>query len=471
MKKFFFIISLLFFLIKIDFAYGQINLPEKINNLFLDSLFQNSIASVEIYDLTADKYLYRKNEKLLLRPASTMKILTSAAALFFLGKEFNFETSLAYDGNLEEGILNGNLYVIGGCDPDFITEDIDTLISKINLAGIKKINGNIYADVSKIDSLFWGKGWMWDDDPSSDAPYLSALNINDNTISVEVIPQNLNEKPYVNLYPQTYYTAILNNAKTINLDTGKIKISRNWIYRTNEILVEGMIYKNSNPVIKTINLFDPAYYFLTLLKEKLQLENIVENPEIKIKKFETGFQLYSHKRNLVDVIFETNKESDNLNAEMLLRALAFNNFDAPATAENGIKMIDSLFVLANIKTKNYRIADGSGVSHYNLMTAEMLTEILKFIYKSRPDLYEILYNSFPVAGVDGTLRSRMKNNAAFNNVRAKTGTLSGVSCLSGYANSKKGNLIAFSIMVQNFTESSREARKFQDEVCRIITEM
>jgi D-alanyl-D-alanine carboxypeptidase/D-alanyl-D-alanine-endopeptidase (penicillin-binding protein 4) len=165
-----------------------------------------------------------------------------------------------------------------------------------------------------------------------------------------------------------------------------------------------------------------------------------------------------------------NKESYNLGAEMILRALAAKCLGEPATADNGIKMIDSLIALTGLNPNAYRLVDGSGISHYNLISAQLLLKVLKYMYFQKPDLYKILYESFPVAGVDGTLSNRMKGASAQNKVHAKTGTLSGVSCLSGYVTADNGHLLAFSIILQNFTGSSKVGKDYEDKICNILAE-
>ncbi|OGU78958.1 MAG: D-alanyl-D-alanine carboxypeptidase/D-alanyl-D-alanine-endopeptidase, partial [Ignavibacteria bacterium RBG_16_35_7] len=165
-----------------------------------------------------------------------------------------------------------------------------------------------------------------------------------------------------------------------------------------------------------------------------------------------------------------NKTSDNLSTEMTLFALSERYFGRPASAKNGLKMIDSLIIVCGLNPKDYKLVDGSGVSHYNLVTAELLLSVLKHFYYSEPNLFESLYNSFPIAGFDGTLENRMEKTKAEKNVHAKTGTLSGVSSLSGYVKNKKGNMIAFSILVQNYNDNSKQARDFIDDVCEVLAE-
>jgi D-alanyl-D-alanine carboxypeptidase/D-alanyl-D-alanine-endopeptidase (penicillin-binding protein 4) len=155
---------------------------------------------------------------------------------------------------------------------------------------------------------------------------------------------------------------------------------------------------------------------------------------------------------------------------MTLYALADKYSGKPATADSGVQFLNQLVDSVGLEPKDYRFVDGSGVSHYNLVSAELLVSILKYFYKEKPGLFEILYNSFPIAGIDGTLENRTRKTKAENNVHAKTGTLSGVSTLSGYLTNKKKHTIAFSILMQNFVGSASKAKKLQDEICKILVE-
>ncbi len=170
------------------------------------------------------------------------------------------------------------------------------------------------------------------------------------------------------------------------------------------------------------------------------------------------------------VLTNVNKNSNNLSAEMVLYALAEKKYGRPATSENGIKVINDLITLIGHDPEKFRIVDGSGVSHYNLISAELILNFLKYIYKSEPEVFSRLWETLPIAGIDGTLGKRMTNSSAFNNVRAKTGTLSGVNALSGYVTAANGNQIAFSILIQNHVNMTSKARQFQDEICKILAE-
>ncbi|MGA8265524.1 MAG: D-alanyl-D-alanine carboxypeptidase/D-alanyl-D-alanine-endopeptidase, partial [Ignavibacteriaceae bacterium] len=175
-----------------------------------------------------------------------------------------------------------------------------------------------------------------------------------------------------------------------------------------------------------------------------------------------------YKRPYSEVLPKMNKESDNLDAEMTLYALADKYFSEPATADSGVIMVDSLITLAGFDPADYRIVDGSGVSHYNLISSELILGILKYLYYQQPEIFQQFYDSFPIAGVDGTLKKRMTHFPAKNNLHAKTGTISGVSCLSGYVKARNGHNIAFSIMVQNYVTKAKVAESLVDDICDLL---
>lgn len=470
MKKIFLFILLIQF--PIIAQQKQFTTADELAYLVRDPFFRKCQIGVEAYNITKREIIFRHNEKQLFHPASNMKVITSAAALRFLGPEYKFKTELKYDGEIIDGVLIGDLYFVGGFDPDFTSADLDTLIMQLFEEGVNRINGNIYADVSNMDSLFWGEGWMWDDDPSYNFPYMTPLVINDVSLKIVVAPDSIGEPANVITIPESNYFKYTNNIITVDNDSSKLKISRNWINRSDSLILEGGFFVEDEPDTFTVNLKNTNQYFLTLAKETL-LKNGISfegNCRIQITP-ENAKTIVSKERLFSEVIVNLNKASDNLSTEMTLRALAFEKFGKHASAKKGIKLIDSLIVEVGLNPKDYRLVDGSGVSHYNLVSVELLNEILKYMNEYHPELFEILYESFPIAGVDGTIEHRMEEGSAYNNVHAKTGTLSGVSALSGYLHSKSGDLISFSINTQNFVGSSRTARDFQDKICEILSSM
>ncbi|MCH9029467.1 MAG: D-alanyl-D-alanine carboxypeptidase/D-alanyl-D-alanine-endopeptidase [Bacteroidetes bacterium] len=273
---------------------------------------------------------------------------------------------------------------------------------------------------------------------------------------------------------KVYDDKIENNCKTVaSSELNDLEIIRDWQNNKNTIIVNGKVRQgeiiDSSEHSEKLNLLEPDKYFLTLFKEHLEENGVEVKGDIKIENLpDNSVYLSSIRRSIDTVLTNINKESDNLSAEMLLYALALNDSGAPANAENGIEAINNLVDTIGLDREDYLFADGSGVSRYSLVSAELLTEVLKYFYFVNNNLFNIYYNSLPVAGVDGTLKKRMIGTRAENNVHAKTGTLAGVSSLSGYVTALNGNLLVFSILIQNFLDETKEARAIQDNICELL---
>jgi D-alanyl-D-alanine carboxypeptidase/D-alanyl-D-alanine-endopeptidase (penicillin-binding protein 4) len=447
------------------FRQEPLSQAPEIQKILTSDFFNSCQAAISVYDLTADKSLFVKNDQLLFRPASNQKILTTASSLLFLGPEYNFVTNFYHTGIIKDSILTGDIFIHGGFDPFFNSKDLDSVVLEIKGKGIKTIDGNIYGDISAMDSLVWGEGWMWDDETA----YISPLTINENAVKIITSPGKPDESALVKLTPNTNFVSVRNTA--ITTDTGKttINITRDWANRRNEILISGKIPESMKEKSTSVGIYNPPFYFLTLLKESFERNGIKFSGKIDtLTMHNPNEKLFSVKHNLEPIITHTNKVSDNLCAELILRALAFEKSGMHASAKKGIAYLDSLIVRTGLDPKNYRLADGSGVSFYNLISSELLIEVLKYFYYKQPYLFPKLIDSFPVAGVDGTLADRMKDIPAYKNVYAKTGTLSNASTISGYIKSKNRHLLAFSILIQNYPGSAVKAREIQDKLCELF---
>lgn len=444
-----------YFILLSSLTFPQ-TLSKELNNYLKRELFDTTLIAIQVDNLSKGKTLFKKNEKLLLHPASNMKLITSAAGLIFLGDNYKFSTKLFYDGKISNDTLYGNLILVGGCDPDFTTNDFYTFLNEIKNYGIKYIQGNLIGDISFKDEIYWGSGWMWDDDPSSDAPRLSALNLNDNCIFI-----NVNDDEY-SIEPKTNFVKVFHL-----IDSNDFIVDRNWIEGKNEIIIKG---KTKTISSTQINIVNPELYFLTVFSEILDSNDIEISGQKELSNLNIDYTnlIYSFDRELKDVLTNLNKNSDNLSAEMVLFALGEKYLGKPSTFKKGLKIIQMLIDSLKLKSSNYRIVDGSGVSHYNLVSVELIMKLLKYMYNQPENIFNTFLNSLPISGIDGTLKNRMRNEVTYSKVFAKTGTLSGVSCLSGYMKNQKDEMISFSIFIQNFVGSSKQARDIQDDICRII---
>ena len=359
-----------------------VNLQARLDSLITDPLLERTQLGLMVYDLSADSVLYSYCGKQTLRPASTMKLLTSVTALDVLGSSYNYRTSLYYKGTIADGVLTGDLWLVGGMDPLFDDTDMHIMAETLHRVGVDSISGRIVRDVSFKEEAPLGEGWCWDDDN----PQLSPLLVS----------------------------------------------------RKDE--------------------------FADRFKEELVKCGVAVNAPITTDRLPKDVLLIcSRSHRLGEVLEPMMKESDNLYAESMFFQIAATVGKRPATAAHARQIIKTTLTKAGVTGIPYRIADGSGLSLYNYVTPELMVRLLRYAYLKR-DVMAVLYPALPVAGVDGTLKKRMKGGAAEGNVHAKTGTLSGISSLAGYCRAANQHLLAFCIINQGIMKNA-EGRDFQDKVC------
>ena len=437
-----------------------------VDTLLSDSIFSATKCGIKIVSLGNGEVFYERDADMLLRPASNMKLLTTSAALSFLGKQFSLYTRLYADSLITDSVEHGNIYIKGLGDPDFNSAQLQELLSAIRNRGIKKIEGNIVGDARYFDNKNWGVGWMWDDEPFGFAAYTSPLSINRNCVDVTVSPGvNTGDSARVTIDPPTRYVSVENNATT-TLDTlpGSIEISRKFAERLNVVTVNGAIPRNAAAQKDPITILNPELYFLTLAQEELARQHVAFGGKLLLDSVpHNAILLAQHVQPIDSMMTYLNKVSDNLSAENTLKILGAEQYGVPGTTEHGIWAVNHFLTSVGVDTTKLLMVDGSGVSHYNLLTPNIYINLLRGMY-SRKDIFELYYSTLPNAGVDGSLESRMKDTPAQNNLHAKTGTISGVSSLTGYVRTADGEIVAFSMMMQNYIGSSEPYRKTQDAI-------
>jgi D-alanyl-D-alanine carboxypeptidase/D-alanyl-D-alanine-endopeptidase (penicillin-binding protein 4) len=432
----------------------------------------DAFTGIEIYNLNKKKIFFEKNAHKLFTPASSLKLLTTSAALFFMPDSYKFETKLRSNGVIVDSVLKGDLIFRGGGDPLFSYVELDSLIKNFASLGVKEVKGNLLGDVGWSDSLYFGKGWMWDDNPEPFVPYISPLTLESSKIRIIVKPSAPFTLAQVEVFPPVSSIQIKNNILTVADDTTYFTVTRNLKNNDNTIITDGFVALNSLPDTTYLNVYAPEKIFIDAAKKLLDEKNIKINGKTKIAR-NVPFvkEFYSYGRSLDSVIYKTNKESDNFCAEMTLRALGEYIFGKPATAKKGIAVIDSLITLIGKDPETYTIADGSGISRYNLISPELLVETFKFLHDNKPAAFTKLINTLPIMGVDGTLEDRHKKGVAFGNAKAKTGTMTAVSSLCGITENRSGDTLIFSIMMQNFSSSVADVRLYQDIITEIISKL
>ena len=356
-----------------------------LDRLMQSELLKTTQLGLLVYDMTEQAVVYRHNDHHRMRPASTMKLVTSITALDMLGGDYQFRTYLYHNGQVdEEGTLHGSLYCAGSMDPTFGADDLTAFANAVRAAGICRIEGNIVADKSMKDDLLTGSGWSWDDDN----PKLSPLLVERKDNFAERLFQLLRQK---------------------------------------DITVTGSVTSGRTPQGVT--------------------------------------QIAVHRTSLDTVLERMMKNSDNLYAEAVFYQIAAGE-GKPGTAKKAATAMKRLVSRLGLPSERYSFADGSGLSPYDYVTPELLVRLLRYAAEQR-GIYSHLYENLPIAGVDGTLKSRMKGTRAEGNVHAKTGTVTGVSSLAGYLTASNGHKIVFAIINQGVAKSS-DGREFQNKVCEVL---
>lgn len=441
------------------------DLSSRLDTLIKYQLPVGSNVGISIYDLTDGKSLYTYQADKLSRPASTMKLLTTITALSHPDADDPFKTEVWYQGVIEQDTLKGDLYVVGGYDPEFGDEALDSLVNAVSRFPFSVISGHVYGDVSMKDSIYWGSGWAWDDTPASYQPYLSPLMLNKGLVTVTASPGERGHLASLDCVPASSYYTVTNETKSRTPAAGRFGVSRDWLQNGNNIVVKGNVEGKRTGMV---NIYSSRDFFMHTFLERLQAKGIqcpVNYAFNELQKDSLSVQIALFETAIQDVINQIMKESDNLNAEALLCRLG-----AQATGKKHISDEDGLSVIRKqIKALGedpdyYKLADGCGLSNYNYISPNLLIAFLKFAY-SRTDVFQKLYKALPIGGVDGTLKYRMKRGTpSYKNVHAKTGSFTAINCLAGYLRTTNGHEIAFAIMNQNVL-SGAKARAFQDAVC------
>ena len=457
-------------LIVISISIQAQSLTQRLDSLLNDSLLKTSEVGITVFNLTTGESLYQYQDEKLYRPASTEKVITAVTALARLGEGYTMDTRLQYTGRIENDTLKGNLYLIGGFDPEWMDEDLDSLVDVVAKSGIRYIADTLVADVSMMDSVYWGKGWSWDDAPDAFQPYLSPLMLNRGCVDVTVIPTRKDSLPEVVCVPVSDYYQVENDAVSHQPSAGKLKITRNWMHQGNRIHVSGNVTKETT---RTLSVYDSKNFFFHTFINRLgekgigaSMKAFAECPSGDSLKVVSS--LFALERPLDEVLKQAMKESDNLCAESMFYHLAarFAGKKRVSSADGIDAIYDFMKQALGFNPDYYNIVDGSGVSLYNYVSPRLLLEYLKYAYY-HAEIFQPFYESLPIAGVDGTLEHRMKKGRAYRNVRAKTGTVKGVCSLAGYAKASNGHQLAFVIINQNVMKA-RLARAWQDKICEVL---
>lgn len=452
---------------------GQ-DLASQIEAALADEQIRGGIQAVVVERLADGATLYERNPDTLMVPASNQKLLTTAAALHLLGPDFRYATSLMAKSSARvRSTIRGDLYLKGRGDPFLDNAGLDALVSTLRRTGVTRITGRVVGDGAYFDPPRYGYGWSWDDMSYYYSAPVSGLNFNRNVVDVSVTPgRAVGAAVTVRVSPAASLFTITNDARTGARGVGSsISVERE--LGRNLIVVSGHTPLNAGtqdrkPIPVTVE--DPALYAATVLTEKLRKAGVfVTGAPRGGRSPASGLKEMARYEGqpLSEFIARINKPSDNLGAECLLRTIGAEKGSGGNVPE-GRRIVTEWLSAIGADGSGASIRDGSGLSRMNFITANTLRRLLRAM-DAHPS-GEVFRSSLPIAGVDGTLRNRLKDTRAAGNCRAKTGYVSNVSSLSGYVTSKDGERLLFVILMNNHPCRNAAATAVQDRIVRALAD-
>ena len=445
-----------------------------------DSAFRAAPWGVAAVAVRTGETLYERNAEKAFTPASTMKLVTGAVALEALGPEYRYRTRFLAAGPVQDGVLRGDLVVRGAGDPTFsgrfLPNPRDAMrawADSLRARGITRVAGGIIGVDSAFAGAPVGLGWAWDDLGAGYAAELGALQFNEGVIRVQVMPSGTPGAPaVVVLDPATQFVRVENAATTAPPGTpARIDVERD--PAGPGIAVRGVVPADTPLVVRTVAVRDPTDYFLSVLRETLRESGVavegqaLDADDWPVERFTGGeAPLFTHESPpLREILPAMLKPSQNWIAETLLRTLGL-ELRGVGSAEAGVAVVDTMLGLWSVPTGGLRMADGSGLSRYDLLTPELLVALLA--HMSRSTNWQVWLASLPVAGQSGTLAGWMTEPPLRGNVHAKTGTLSGVRGLAGYLVAGDGGPVAFAMLVNGHFRPTAEVNAAMEAVLEAL---
>ena len=457
-------------------------LQSRISEILRKPQLAPAMIGIKVASVETGKVLFEENAHKLLRPASNMKLYTVAAAIDRLSPDYRFVTSVYAPASPNAaGVIKGDLTLYGRGDPSIAArfnngdyfKGINDLAARIVAAGVKRVEGDLVGDETYFIGPPYGAGWEWEDLQWWYGAEVTSLTANDNALDISIKPgPQVGSPAVVTTGPPDPLLNIINRVKTAPKGTRR-DLSAYRGLASDEVEISGTIAVDDPGYSGGLGISRPALLFAYLLRAALTQQGVLISGKTRttgplispasvintpaVSGLVEVASLQSPPLSLIAA--QTLKPSQNLYTELLLRTLG--KVAAPATPPPGVDdtseslglgVLRTFLQEAGVNPSSLALSDGSGLSRNDMITAEATLQLLTYMRKHR---YAIAFrDALPIAGVDGTLRNRMKGTVAENNLRAKTGTLSSASSLSGFVTTAAGEELVFSIMVNNYPRNT-----------------
>jgi D-alanyl-D-alanine carboxypeptidase/D-alanyl-D-alanine-endopeptidase (penicillin-binding protein 4) len=426
---------------------------------------------IAVQSLDRRERLFTLNAGTLLVPASVAKLVTVAAAADAVGWDYRYTTTVRAAGPIVDGVVRGDLLVVGSGDPSIGGrggDDLSSWVESLKAAGIRRIDGRIIGDDNAIEEPRPQLAWAWDDLGYTTGALFGALNLAENRTTVTIAPGPSAGAPaIVTVDPRLAFRVVTNKVATGPAGSAQLVWPEQ---RPGEpsLTVAGSIAVAAPPALLAVAVGNPTLWFVSALKGRLVRDGIeVSGEAVDIDDLaappprDAGAVIYTHRsRTLAEIAQPLLKESINLYAEALMRLnTAPGAFPTNDAALEGLrKRLDAW----GISNTSYQLVDGSGLSRRDAVSAEAVLALLERM--ADPSGKSPFVTGLPIAGVDGSLSTRMRGTPAENNLRAKTGTMSNIRTLAGYVTTRDGERLAFVILINNFEGTGANADDVLDAI-------
>jgi D-alanyl-D-alanine carboxypeptidase/D-alanyl-D-alanine-endopeptidase (penicillin-binding protein 4) len=452
-----------------------VSLRRDIDTLLAEPALARGTWGVVFRSLTAGDTLYALNPRRLLTPASNLKIVTLAVSADELGPDYTFETQARAAGTIESGTLEGDLVVAGTGDPSLSEDDgsaqqmFSAWADGLKTIGIRAISGRVIGDDNAFDDDPFGSGWMWDDMDQAYSAGIGALQLNVGAMRLTVAPGPQAGAPaLITPASEGGGLTIRNRVLTAAAGSPAQVVTRRPAGGT-VLEITGSVPADAPPLQRTVAVANPTLYFVSEMRKALTQNGIeIRGKAVDIDDLadpplpERTTPLLTHRSPPLAVLADTlMKASQNQYAETLLKALGARA--GTPTFDGGRKVVRETMAAWGVPPSDLFYVDGSGLSRYNLITAEALVSTLAHVHED-DRLRAAFEAALPVAGVAGTLSDRLAGTAAAGRIHAKTGSMLNVRSISGFLQTADGEPIVFSIVANNYGVPAADIDRVSDAV-------
>ena len=463
MKKWISLAAGLFF-----FGSSQAALQADLQDLY-EKISKTTNAGMIVTDPQTGQIIFERRADYLYAPASVQKLFTASAALIELGTTFHFDTQLLSNARVANHILNGDLIVKFSGDPSLKSAQLLALLDSLKQQGVQKITGKVAIDASDDNTAPYPPGWLWEDLSYGYAAPVSAVILDRNKFGVKFSPAAVGGTPQLTT---SLPKGVANFDNHIRTTSAYPKSCPVMIYSefTNNYRLVGCLDKSYGDQRRTLALRDPVALARVLIKQSLRANGIQFNGDVEIATAPANATvLATHESQTLDLIVkEMLKKSDNLTTDALLLKTGSHFYKAPGNWQDGLDALKKILgPRAGIDFNQNLINDGAGLSRYNLLSPHQLVQLLNYDYKN-PILRPVLFMTLPIGGVDGTLKWRMTEADVRGRVHAKTGSMTGVTALAGYVETRDRGPVTFAIIVNGFLGKDFPYNRLQDKTCTLL---